>query len=90
MVGDMVGEAVLRSVLVEGGGGRSEALSKLAGGMERARRRRGGRFKVQRGPVVGGIPSEDGRRWDGENRWQMSFGKEKGHPFLSERRGREG
>lgn len=43
-----------------------------------------------RGPVVGGIPSEDGRRWNGKNRWQMSFGKEKGHPFLSERRGREG
>lgn len=73
--------------MVEGGGGRSEALSRLAGGMERARRRRGGRFKVQRGHMVrGGVLREGGRRWD-ENRWLISLGQKKGHPFLPERRG---
>lgn len=45
MVGDMVAETVLRSVLVEGGGGKSKALSRLA----EKRRWKGGRFKVRRG-----------------------------------------
>lgn len=76
-----------RSLLVEGGGGRSGALSRLAGGMERARRRRGGRFKAQRGQMVrGGVLGEGGRRWDEENRWSISLGQKKGYPFLPERR----
>lgn len=74
--------------MVEGGGGRSEASSRLAGGMERARRCRGGRIKAQRGQMVrGGVLGEGGRRWDEENRWLISLGQEKGYPFLPERRG---
>lgn len=52
----------MRNALVEVGGGRSEALSRLAGGVERARRRRGGRFKVQRAQGVGGVSGEGERR----------------------------
>lgn len=70
-----------RSLLVEGGGGRSEALSRLAGGVERSRRWRGGSFKAQRGQMGGGVPGASGRRWDEENRWQISLGQEKGYPL---------
>lgn len=62
-------------------------MSRLAGGVERTRKWRGGRFKTQRGQMVGGVPGEGGRRWDEENRWQISLGQEKGYPFLPERRG---
>lgn len=65
----------MRNVLVEVGGGRSEALSRLAGGVERARRGRGGRFKVQRAQGVGGVSGEGERRRDRENGWQIRLGK---------------
>lgn len=73
-------------MLVEGGGGRSEALSRLAGGVERTRRWRGGRFKAQRGQMIG-APGAGGRRWDEENRWRISLSQEKGYPLLRESRG---
>lgn len=81
--GNMWLSVLRRSLLFEGGGGRSGALSRLKGGVERTRRGRGGRSKAQRGQMGGCVPGAGGRRWDEENRWWISLGQERVTPSCS-------